>query len=93
MKGEQFARVKEIGRKIGPVNPNGANLISFYGTPLENTFGRATLFMRDGRAVGFYDIYNFNIVGSSRSFKGQVKTIVGGALGAGGTPFETKFPC
>jgi len=90
---EQFDRVSSIGHFLGTVDPNGPNLVSYYGTPLENTFGVATLKLRGGKPVGFFDIYDFNLRGAKRSFVGQTKTIVGRVLGVGGEPFRTKFPC
>jgi RHS repeat-associated protein len=90
---DQFARVVDLGHQVGQAKPNGANLKSYYGTPLENTFGSATVFYKAGRAVGFFDLYDFNIGGASRSFSGQLKTIGGAVAGAGGRPFATKYPC
>ena len=89
---DQFQRVTTLGNRVGKSNPNGANLVSFYGTPLENTFGSATIIMKGGKAVGFLDRYDFNM-GAGRSFSGELKTIGGAILGAGAEPFETRYPC
>jgi RHS repeat-associated protein len=89
----QFARATELGQVVGATNPNGANLVSYYGTPLENTFGSATLYFRNGQPVGFFDRYDFNVRGANRSLRGQLKTIGGAIVGAGGTPFVTRYPC
>jgi RHS repeat-associated protein len=90
---DQFKRVLQTSQPVGPQRENGDNLVSFYGGPLENTFGTASIRYKNGNPVGFYDKFDFNLKGSSRTLGGHLKTFIGGIFGAGGTPFETRYPC
>lgn len=72
---------------------NGEGLVSLYNTPLENSFGNATLRYRDGKAVGFRDEYDFNIAGANRTVWGNAKTLAGKVIGAFGKDFKVQYPC
>jgi RHS repeat-associated protein len=88
---DQFRRLTETSRVVGRQNPNGANLVSFYGGPLESTFGSATMRYRDGHPVAFHDRYDFNMTGAQRSLGAHIKTLIGRATS--GTPFDVRYPC
>ncbi|MES2147488.1 MAG: RHS repeat-associated core domain-containing protein, partial [Pseudomonadota bacterium] len=88
---DQFERVKSVGYPTAGAPANGEGLASFYGTPLENTFGTATFVYRGGEVVGFRDTFDFNLSGANRSWAGQMRTVIGSAFS--GTSFQTRFPC
>jgi hypothetical protein len=61
---EQFDRLKTLGKPVGDKVQHGAGNVSFYDNPfLKYSFGTATMFYREGQAVGFRDIYDFNLKG------------------------------
>ncbi|MDB5972750.1 MAG: repeat-associated core domain protein [Hydrocarboniphaga sp.] len=94
---EQFSEVNHQGHvESAAKNSNGIGyslLKSFYGTPLANTFGSATISIDDSySATGFHDTYNFDMH-SRPTFKSQVMTGIG-ATGYifGAKDFQVVYP-
>lgn len=100
---EEFVDILSVGTMVGTpakIQLEGQTVItqqiSLYDTEYNNSIGTGTVILNDtGSPIGFYDKYDFNIFGATRSMEAQFKTIMiksASTFNVHSKPYKIKYP-